>query len=288
VFTTERPDLIDEIAANHQNFRRMPMAFGPASGPRNMPKDKAHLRGVGFRTEIAVSVLTDAKRLQRLLPPGTELRGEPVLTVSMTMLTELAWLAGRGYNILSLSVPVTYQGKEERIEGFFVPVLWESMADPVLTGREELGMPKLPANIATPRYYQGTYTGEALWDGFKFFEMEVSDLVPTDSEEVGGGLYRGGSSVNLTYRYMPMIGNLEEADASYMVRTTAATTPPTVTVDKRVGQGKFAFYEPRWEDMPTQYSYVAPLAQLPLLEFRNARYVRNDGIGDLAAYRKVR
>ena len=47
-------------------------------------------------------------------------------------------------------MPVTFQSDAETVEGDFILAMWESLADPVVTGRADLGWPKLWANIPDP------------------------------------------------------------------------------------------------------------------------------------------
>ena len=118
---------------------RMPRVFGALPGPRNVPKDKQNLPNNESELVVAVNALTDAKLLQELLPPDCTLDGEPLLTVSMTFKSNIGWLAGRGYSILRTSFRIAYESKTHgRLTGNFIPVLWENLADPIMTGREEL------------------------------------------------------------------------------------------------------------------------------------------------------
>src|SRR5271155_1219776 len=107
---------------------RMPVSFGPAIGPRQHPAGRMWTRGeTGTMNAdwMKVGYLTDAGALARLLPPGVELRGEPVVAVSCAWFRNLYWLAGRGYGILSVDLPVTYRGASDTLEGSFCPVIWE-------------------------------------------------------------------------------------------------------------------------------------------------------------------
>jgi hypothetical protein len=54
---------------------------------------------------MKVSYATDPEGLERLLPPGFALRGDPALSVSCAWFRNLYWLAGRGYGILSVDHP---------------------------------------------------------------------------------------------------------------------------------------------------------------------------------------
>lgn len=58
---------------------RMPTHFGPAPGPRQLPARVVVDRGRSpRRLSVAASFLTDAMQLERHLPEGFSLAGEPV------------------------------------------------------------------------------------------------------------------------------------------------------------------------------------------------------------------
>ena len=90
-------------------------------------------------------------------PLALSLRGQPVLSVSCAWFRNLYWLAGRSYGILSLDFPVTYVGKEETIHGSFCPIIWEGRPDAIMTGREELGFPKMFAEFTDIAWDQKRY-----------------------------------------------------------------------------------------------------------------------------------
>ena len=114
---------------------RMPVGFGPAPGPRNLPASQRHRRFDKQATTVTFSAVTDAAALAALLPAGMKLVGEPRLEISVTLLSDIGWLAGRGYNIVMVRIPARWEGQRQ-VSGHFVPVVWENMADPILTGRE--------------------------------------------------------------------------------------------------------------------------------------------------------
>jgi hypothetical protein len=43
-------------------------------------------------------------------------------------------------------IPATFRGELDVVEGDFVAVMWESLAEPIIPGREEIGLPKLFAD----------------------------------------------------------------------------------------------------------------------------------------------
>jgi hypothetical protein len=217
----------------------------------------------------------DAVSLQTVIPGQCRARGATI-EVQIIELLNLGWLAGRGYNIVAVRVPVTLMTSTGERDYVFTPVLWESEADPVLTGREELGSPKLFANIPAPRRLAQGFAGSASWDGFCFFDWSADDLNPKDgAPEV--------SAPNLLYKYFPRTGAWSTPDVAHFTTAVPGQHPPAMLLEHRVGHGRFAFHHARWEDMPTQFSFVNRLADLPISGVAQAVFTYSDGIADLRA-----
>lgn len=223
----------------HQPHFRMPAGLGPASGPRNMPRDREHLRFDGDVTQIAIAVEVAEAALVNILPPGCSPLPGGQVEMQYMRLARLGWLAGRSYNVVALRIPVCFAAASGPLECAFMPVLWEDMADPILTGREELGSPKLYADIADPRR-----TGE--WY-----------LADIDQMTIGA------------------------------IGSTPGAAPAPVVHERRAGTGRFRFHRPRWEDMPTQYTFVGALIDAGIGGEGPARLTRSSGMMDLAAQRII-
>jgi hypothetical protein len=163
---------------------RMPTHFGPTTGPRQGEGGRKFANVDSPKvTRRSVSFLTNRDHLEELLPEGLELGTEPVVTVSYSIITEIEWLAGRGYNTLGVSFPAVFEGEENSVSGSFLTVLWENLADPIITGREELGFSKIYCELPEPRVHRGTTHCTASWMGFKFMDMKIRDRVPRQAEE---------------------------------------------------------------------------------------------------------
>ncbi len=257
---------------------RQPRVFGALPGPRNVPLDKRNLPDNMTVITVCASALTDTASLAELLPPRCRLLGDPVLTVSIAYLRNIGWLAGRGYNIVSVDFPIVFDGEEGRLTGKFTPVLWENLADPIVTGREELGFSKLYAQIPEPIVLGNAYRASASWEGFRFFELDTSDLAEaapkTEAPALDGSFH---------YRFMPKVGAQGEADAEYMAFIPGAASGPGANgITKRLaGKGVFRFLPARWEDVPLQYPIINTLAELPLREFRGASVTFSTATGSI-------
>ncbi|WP_322042348.1 acetoacetate decarboxylase family protein [Paraburkholderia sp. J67] len=271
---------------------RMPAVFGPAPGPRQKadgtiwtPEEtgtmKAQWMTVSYRTERA--------SLERILPPGFALRGEPEVHVSLAWFHNLYWLAGRGYGILNVEVPVVYHGKTETIDGAFCPVLFEGIPDAILTGREELGFPKLFANIPDLRidHATGTAGGEASWFDFRFFEIDLHGL----EETTGDKKLPGPGGATLFYKYMPRTGpsgsggcDIAYATTSQPLPGAAGDTSPIKFSDANFRKWKGTGGSVKWnratfEQLPTTFHVVNGLADLEIVEYLGAEMIEFSGPG---------
>jgi acetoacetate decarboxylase len=267
---------------------RMPTHFGPRTGPRQGPDGrKFENKDTPKTTTIAVSFLTNPDQLEAHLPERFELAGEPVVTVAASYMTEIEWLAGRGYNVLGVSFPATFDGEQDHVTGSFLAVLWENLTDPIITGREELGYAKIYCELPEPAVLRGERHLIASWMGFKFLDVKVHDLCQQSAEEIATLAQAQTSDGVLHYKYMPRTGEWGTADVAYAVLTPAAT-PNRVIKERWVGEGSVQFHRARWEDMPTQYNIVNTLTDLEIKEYRGASVTKTVGAKDLSDQRILR
>ena len=280
----------------------MPTYFGPAPGPRQGPEGGGFdCRDTPLATSYSVSFLTRAEQLDALLPPGFRLDGEPVVTVTVTYLTEIEWLAGRGYNTLGVSFPAEYQGRRDRARGPFLAVLWENLADPILTGREQLGFSKIYCGIPPAVVLKGETRCAAEWLGFTFMDMCLTDMETAPAAEIEERVVEDKTPVEkdkddasegnhpllagtLHYKYIPRTGEWGRADAEYAVLTPSAAPNRKVTAQWN-GKGRVRFHRAAWQDLPTQYHIVNAFEELEQVAFRGASIVETVGGKDLSDQR---
>ena len=93
---------------------RMPTHFGPAPGPRQIPAEaNADPTRSPRKKVISTSFLTDGSALERHIPERFALAGEPVVTVEFHFMTDIDWLAGRGYTMIHVWWPVIFKGEQK-------------------------------------------------------------------------------------------------------------------------------------------------------------------------------
>ena len=252
--------------SREQKIPIMPKSFGPAGGPRQAP-DHVDFRHTPTKfTRYAVGFLGRADQVRALLPAGLELRGDPVVQFQFFCLREIPWLAGRGYNILSMIVPVRHTSASGQVvDGQYQPVLWENLGDPIITGREQLGHPKLYAQLPSPRHWNGKTYIRASWEDFTFAELELScEAAP--SPELTSKIAASAGAGLIGHKYIPRTGQWDETDADYFTLTPlpgeSNLRDPQPSPKVRSGTGTVKFNVPEWQDMPTQYHIVQQLAAL--------------------------
>jgi hypothetical protein len=87
-------------------------------------------------------------------------------------------------------------------------VMWENLADPIITGRGEIGQPKLYAEIPELRRIDDVYHCEASWMGFRFLDLRVTELAELIGETIPAPQMDG----TLMLKYVPRTCAWGEAD----------------------------------------------------------------------------
>ncbi|WP_460072983.1 acetoacetate decarboxylase family protein [Streptomyces sp. YKOK-I1] len=259
----------------------MPTVFGPLPGPRNVPSDVDPTDYVERTTVFTFTAEVRRHDLERFLPPSAILR-EAILKIDVVRLENLHWLAGRGYNIVAVSYPVSVPTATGVRLGDFVAVLWESRCEPILTGRDELGHPKLPADITVPAHDSQPTRATASWDGTPFFSAEWTDIRTAES---GDGPPSAPPAPVFTHRYLPRVGSLEEADISYLTydhRRPPEGHPVPQVRYRGVADGSFEFKPASWQQIPFQYPVINALAGIEPLAFRPVTVTVAEGLFPVA------
>lgn len=251
---------------------RMPTHFGPAPGPRQLPPDVvSDPKRSPRRLSVTASFLTEGALLERHLPEGFSLAGEPVVTVEFHYMTDIDWLADRGYTMIHVGWPARFAGKRDHATGRFLAVVWENLADPIISGRDEIGHPKLYAEITEPRCFDGVQCCAGGWMGFRFLDLSVSDCrdAPVRAPSVA-------SDGTLMLKYVPRTGAWGEAELR-QVTLTPLLDPDKTLEQHQAGIRQVRFHPATWSDLPTMYHVVNALAELPIVEPRGGSVSRSRG-----------
>ncbi|KAH8594828.1 hypothetical protein B0O99DRAFT_512843 [Bisporella sp. PMI_857] len=192
--------------ARASSYRRMPLSFGPSPGPRQDRHGKARALGNPTYKTSYITFRTHKSYLDSLLPSDELVINTPgswaTASFSVTRLGNLDWLGGRGYSFFGLYIHNIASGNSahdkgsangsngtngetangHKINGDFLPVLFENMADPIITGREELGFSKVFATLDETSS-SSSFALSAGWQGTEFCKLTLQDLVEAPSTE---------------------------------------------------------------------------------------------------------
>ena len=264
-------------------FYRMPTHFGPSLGPRQGLEGRRYANIETSRDlSIQATFEANSSQLEKLLPPGFRLREPNVVSLNFTYSKDIEWLAGRGYNVFGVSVPATFQGKEDTVNGDLLLVLWENMADPIITGREDLGFAKVYCELPEPQFIGDDVTCRASWDGCQFASLQLSGLKEISPQDLPTSPPSDGI---LSYKYIPKTSAPGEADVEYPVLTPASC--PNVIIDQAM-LAKSAtghFRQSTWEELPTLVHIVNTLSELTLGTCVEATLIKSHGGKDLSDQR---
>lgn len=282
------------------SYSRMPIAFGPMPGPRQShagrPRDGTHSTFV----TASIKIKTSRTVLQNLFPPGsTGWRFKSPGSVaycsfSQTTLDGMEWLGGQGYNHLGLYIHgVEHTGTDgAKTSGVYMPILFEDLADPIVSGREELGMPKLFSDLAVQRS-DTSYSIQAGWCGRVWGTFELSDLRPDATNGAATGKMTGDDADEgvLIQRYMPKVGRdlKGQADAEYAVFDSFAAADPKPQVHRSwtAGKASFTLDAGNWNSLPTLHHIVSRLAEIPVYEVVQAKVSEGTGVPDVSSAHRI-
>ena len=219
---------------------------------------------------MSVGYVTDKEMLEQYMPEPFEIQGDAIVSVSYTQNREVEWMAGGGYNIVSVDIPCRFNGTQEQVDGAFALVLWEDDTDPILAGRELLGAPKIYADIEDHTILKGEWRTAASRRSHTFFEMKITDLEAVDEaglDQIGENSKQGNW---MAWRYIPPMQGSE--GLSHATCIPSAGSRPK---EAFYGRGEVQWHQTTWEKNPMQHHIINALAALPVLEIRWASVTRS-------------
>ncbi|PWO22601.1 FabG, Dehydrogenase [Pyrenophora tritici-repentis] len=231
--------------------------------------------------------------LQGLLPRGSSLQFAAAdtaayATFAVTQLHDLEWLGGRGYNHFGLyihGVQHTSGVDGSTVQGTYLPILFENLADPILSGRDELGFPKVFADVDFKNEAGGCEM-TASWMGSAFCKMSLGDL--QDAPATNGTHPTPAAPVSehapppapkdtglLLHKYIPATaprGSKDRGQADVEYTTYVPDDEEAKTVERKVertlkaGSASISFDALDWKALPTLHHVVGRLAEIPVYE----------------------
>jgi hypothetical protein len=290
---------------NNKNLLwRMPVSFGPMPGPRQDFYGKVRDGSKGKFTTASMKFKSSRTVLESLFPTE-KLKFAAADTIAyatfaVTQLDNLEWLGGRGYSHFGLYIHGVQYTKEngETIKGTYLPVLLENLADPILSGREELGFPKLYCELDVKQDGQ-RLTLDAGWMSSKFCSLTFSGL--DEAGTSNGETPAQDSSAPreeglLFHKYVPAtssVGGKERGQADVEYTAFLPNDEDAKTVEKKVEKTlkasgvKIEFDALDWTALPTLHHIVSRLKEIPVYEVVEAKVAEGTGVSDVSTVRRA-
>lgn len=277
---------------------RQPLGFGPAPSPRQDIQGPQSLLQRSTFTTASIKFKTSRTYLQNLFPTKSFSFKSPATvayaTFSVTTFDNIAWLSGGGYNQLGLYIHGVQYQKEDgsTIIGTYIPIQFENLADTIVAGRDDLGLPKVYCAIDIHRR-QKSYRMQASWQGVKFLDFDLESLVPVDNpseQDIATSELDNGI---LAYRYIPAVGEdgKEKADCQYPVviprSENSTSSSSTVNSVAKAQKASVVFDKLDLDALPTLHHIVSVLGDVPIYEVVEAKVVQGTGVPDMRTARRI-
>ncbi|KAL4892398.1 hypothetical protein BDV59DRAFT_193621 [Aspergillus ambiguus] len=281
-------------------YWRQPIVFGPMPGPRQdwHGHDRAEKSLKATFQTASIRFKTSRTLLQNLFPNDSYSFISPstvaYATFSQTKLDSMDWLGGGGYRHLGLYIEGVQHKKTngEVVKGTYMPILFESLADPIVSGREELGMPKLYSAIQAHERLDSQHL-ETSWEGAVWGRFHWEDLEDVGVNTEQGSITGEPSDGVIVHRYMPQVGReyKGQAEAEYPVIVPFAeeskVVPSKVTRVRHAKKASFHIDGLNWKLLPTLHHVVSRLAEIPVDEIVSAKIVDGEGVQDVSTARRL-
>ena len=230
---------------------------------------------------------TSATLLRNLFPSDRYYfeKKDTVATASFCVdsLQNLAWLGGRGYDLLGLYIHgVCYKRSDGSIsKETYCPIMLENLADPILTGREELGIPKMFSDIDISRDAT-SYRARISWRGAQWATLEMTGLQALEDDPTA----IDGVEGLLVHKYIPSGTN--KPDADYDILHPNDPKPQLLSVHgANPSNARLEICDMGKQSLPTLHPIVSRLAELPIMKIVGASVKEFQGVPSFANMQRL-
>lgn len=231
---------------------------------RGMPAGKATDPLYGDVFVLSADLTTDLDALAPFVPQDFEIL-EPVVNVMYNNCRGVEWMSHGEYRILQFGVPVRYLGNDEGLTGLYPLVLWEDKTEPILSGREDTGMPKLFAEISIARRWEDHWFVRASYERTTFVKLDFWDRAAAGADEIAARNQATRRVNAFGWRYLPHVSGGGAA------LSHAVLYPSEAQVDELWhGEAKLTWTEYDGCENIIQAPIILGLSALPILGVGNA------------------
>lgn len=252
---------------------RMPLLLGPMFDYSRIPSWSYPEIDI-----VAYQYLTQPEAIENVLPECFQPTKEPMVTIFFSQYNGLEFMGGGGYRTATFQVAARFDGENDHVEGDLILVMFEDKTWPILSGREDLGVPKLYADISPmKRMGEGRVRVEASLWGHLLFGLELDGLKSQIGIVRAVATKRINARPWLGYKYIPSLDG--PPDANYPTLTKNDTKIDNLWFGKF---GDLRFGDAGMEDIGHVKNLINALATLSVvkpvqaLRFRGSTTLRYD------------
>jgi acetoacetate decarboxylase len=270
---------VNEVKLDSKKIYLMPLIIGPM-----FEQGKVPALIYGEAQMLALQYETDYDAAQALLPECYQPIKKPIVTVSFGYFGAVDFLAGGGYNIAAVSLQARFDGEKDHVEGGAILMILEDDTVPITGGREQLGAPKVYANISSVRTLpDSALRCEASRWGHLLFGINLGPLKKQNVIARSVAAKRLSEQPMLGYKYIPSLDG--PPDASY---------PTLFMTDYKVDElwlgkaGNMFFGEAAKEDIGWYRHTVDALKTLPVRQVIQTVRLRGSQVLRYDLYRRLK
>ena len=218
-------------------------------------------------TGISVQYETDPDVLLQYIPELFELL-EPVVNIQFNNCRDVEWMSGGEYRLVQVTAPVKFIGNSECLKGDYALAVWENLTCPIIGGREEDGIPKIFADIATERHSGDYWFTAASYESNTFLKIDFVRKAETPQSDIDK--INENPKINLFgWRILPNLGKGGNA-------ISQATLYPQEAITRKmwIGEGTVKWNVPKQEEHPLQAHIIKALANLPILKYTSVSMMK--------------
>jgi len=199
----------------NNKYYRIPFIFGPMFDKDNIPR----LLYPKIET-LAIQYTTDPGVVASLLPECYQVTKEPMITIIFGYYDGLEFMGGGQYRVATVQVSAQFKGQKDNIEGDYILVMFENDTFPIIGGREDLGVPKIYADISPIKILPDGYLRceASLW-GHLLFGTDFEPLKEQNKLVIQVASKRINERPWLCYKYIPSLDGPPDADYPTMSKS---------------------------------------------------------------------
>jgi acetoacetate decarboxylase len=206
-----------------------------------------------------------------------------VASFSVETLSNMAWLGGGGYDLLGFYIHgVCVKDSNGKVrKGVYCPLMLENLTDPIITGREELGVPKLYSDIDIVEH-GSDISVQIGWRGSTYAEFSWKNLRRKGREDAVNTEEHASEGL-LVHKYMPSHKISEPICENDVLLNKSGTTSSILSQRVSVPADTGIKIEDLGvEHLPTLHHIVSRLAELPVLEVLGGSVTEYQGVTDFS------